>query len=365
MFYSLFFMTTNNQIVTFSQALIEWHQVNPRFMPWKNTKDPYKIWLSEIILQQTQVSQGWSYYEKFISHYPTVNDLANATEDMILKDWQGLGYNSRARNLLAAARYIVEKLNGIFPITYDGLLSLKGVGPYTAAAIASFAYDLPHPVIDANVKRVYARFFGIEKPVDDRQTHKAIEEYAKRMLGEHPPAAFNQAIMNFGALQCGPKRPDCLTCPVSYACVAFNTNQQQTIPIRIPKKKRKKRFFHYFVFCQKDQILLRKRVKSDIWQNMYEFPLIEKPLSKTLSLSERNDFLQASRIIKHKQIFPPKTYKQTLTHRIIHATFYTYELHQAFPEQGIGEYLVEMKNLSTFAFPKIVRLYLAEQWNIN
>jgi A/G-specific adenine glycosylase len=358
-------MKSENQIVAFSNALQEWHKANPRLMPWKTTRDPYHIWMSEIILQQTQVVQGRSYYEKFIKHYPTVYDLAKATEDRILNDWQGLGYNSRARNLHSTAQYIVEKLNGKFPSTYDGLLALKGVGPYTAAAIASFAYDLPHPVVDANVKRVYARFFGIQKPIEDRSTHKLIEGYAKLILGKHPPAFFNQAIMNFGALQCGPKKPDCSTCPVSEECVAFRLGQQHTIPVRLPKKKRKKRFFHYFVFYQNDQFLLRKRVKSDIWQNMFDFPLIEKPRSKMLSLSDRKEFLHTSRITKHKQIYPPKTYRQTLTHRIIHATFYTYELNQDFTEPGKSDYLVEMKNLSTFAFPKIVRLYLEEQWSIN
>jgi len=352
-------------MTSFSKALLEWHALHPRPMPWSETKDPYKIWLSEIILQQTRVTQGWAYFEKFVSHYPTVFDLAAASEDNILKDWQGLGYNSRARNLHASAKYIVEELDGQFPDTYEEILKLKGVGPYTASAISSFAFDLPYPVVDGNVKRICARFFGIQSSIDDSKTHQLIEKQALSLMGKHPSAIFNQAIMNFGALQCIPRNPDCSTCPVATDCKAFATGLQNQLPVRSVKKKREKRFFHYFMIVFGNQILLRKRVKKDIWQNMYELPMLEKMSKSRLSNIEKEAFLKELGIKNAKIGSEQIQYQQILTHRIIQGTFHTLETKKIPATILEGDYLVDLKNLKNFALPKIVRLYLKEQWSIN
>lgn len=356
---------TTQKMTSFSKALLEWHALHHRPMPWSQTKDPYKVWLSEIILQQTRVTQGWAYFEKFVSHYPTVFDLAAASEDNILNDWQGLGYNSRARNLHASAKYIVSELNGVFPDTYEEILKLKGVGPYTAAAIGSFAFDLPYVVVDGNVKRICARFFGIQSSIDDTKTHQLIEKKALELMGKHPPAIFNQAIMNFGALQCIPRKPDCAKCPIAGDCVAFATDQQNHLPVRSKKKKRKRRFFHYFMIVYGDQIMLRKRVYKDIWQNMYELPMLEKMSKSKLSGVEKEAFLKQLGIKNAKIVSTQIKYHQILTHRIIEGTFHALEIAKKPVSILEGDYLVDMKNLKNFALPKIVGLYLKEQWSIN
>lgn len=329
-------------------------------MPWKNTSDPYLIWLSEIILQQTQVAQGWSYYEKFVRHYPTVYDLASASESDILKDWQGLGYNSRARNLHYSAKLIVNDYEGVFPNTYEKILKLKGVGPYTAAAIASFAFGLSYPVVDGNVKRVFARYFGIKDSIDLPKTHREIERIGQMMIENLDPAQFNQAIMNFGALQCVPKSPSCETCPLSESCYAFKHNLVQLLPARTKKKPRLKRYFHYFVLEKDHRMLLRQRSENDIWQNMFDFPLIENKSKRRLSNLEKEKFLKSIDIQNPKQVRMPVTFQQLLTHRHIVATFYTYQFESQSISNKPGYHLVDEKNLVNFALPKIVRLYFEE-----
>ena len=259
----------------FTKKLLSWFSTHQRPLPWKGEKNPYLIWLSEIILQQTQVEQGRPYFEKFKAAYPTVHDLANASEDEVMKRWQGLGYYSRARNLHFTAKHISSELNGIFPKTFKGLKQLKGVGEYTAAAIASFAYEVPVAVVDGNVYRVLSRFFGISEPIDTTKGKQIIRELADKMLDQADPGKYNQAIMDFGAGQCKPRKPLCLSCPMSSECAAFNENMVLSLPVKVKKIKKKTRYFNYLVIQFENSLYLQKRQENDIWKELYQFPLIE------------------------------------------------------------------------------------------
>jgi A/G-specific adenine glycosylase len=309
----------------FRNNLMHWHTSHLRPMPWKGERDPYKIWLSEIILQQTRVEQGLPYYEKFIAAYPTVSHLADAPQDEVLKNWEGLGYYSRARNMHATAKYIAGELAGRFPDTYAGIRDLKGVGDYTAAAIAAFAYDLPHAVLDGNVYRVLARFFGIRTSIDTPAAKNEFSALAATLLDTARPGAYNQAIMDFGAMHCTPRQPACATCPLQKHCVAFKTGQVSELPVKSKAAEKKDRFFAYAVFYHGDHTWVRQRAGKDIWQNLYEFPLLELPVlpadTGTLpGLLLNHCFPQGA---------PPgarvrgisRPYRQTLTHRIITAVF--------------------------------------------
>ncbi len=280
---------TKNKDTFFSQTIIFWYHQNKRDLPWRDTQNPYKIWLSEIILQQTRVAQGMPYYQKFVENFPTVQELANADEETVLRLWQGLGYYSRARNLHAAAKYISEELNGIFPTTYIEIKKLKGVGDYTAAAISSFAFDEVQAVVDGNVYRVLARFFGIEKDITSSEEKKEFRELAQKLISTKEPAIYNQSIMEFGALQCVPKNPNCKNCPLQENCTAFAKNLIEKLPVKSKKTVVKDRFMHYLVFVngeesnKKDKdnknsekkVLVHKRQEGDIWQGLYDFFVLE------------------------------------------------------------------------------------------
>lgn len=260
----------------FAIKLLDWYDRSHRDLPWRNTRDPYLIWLSEIILQQTRVAQGMPYYQRFTSTLPTVKDFAEASEDDILKLWQGLGYYSRARNMHKAAQKIVNQHNSSFPKTYKELLGLPGVGPYTASAIASFAFDLPHPVVDGNVQRFIARFAGISDPINSSAGEKKIREFIDEIFDKNQPAKFNQAVMEFGALQCTPKNPDCQSCPFANSCWANTHHEQEKLPVKIKNNKKKKRFLNYLIPVDPAGFtLLHKRTGKGIWQNLYQFPLFE------------------------------------------------------------------------------------------
>ncbi|MEC3906557.1 A/G-specific adenine glycosylase [Tamlana sp. 2201CG12-4] len=260
----------------FSKTLIGWYSNNKRILPWRTTKNPYNIWLSEIILQQTQVKQGLPYYEAFVTKYPTVFNLAQAPESDVLKLWQGLGYYSRARNLHTSAKYIVNELKGQFPNAYKDLLKLKGVGDYTASAIASICFDESTAVVDGNVYRVLSRYFGIETPINSSKGAKEFKALAQELIDKDNPADFNQAIMEFGATQCKPKNPDCYTCPLQDGCIAFSKNKIAVLPVKIRAVKAKKKYFNFLVFISEDRkTILEKREGKGIWQNLYQFPLIE------------------------------------------------------------------------------------------
>ena len=302
----------------FQEKLLKWFATNHRPMPWKGERDPYLIWLSEIILQQTTVAQGTAYFEKFRERYPSVSDLAEAPSDDVMKMWEGLGYYSRARNLHATAKHIAEQLNGSFPITYEDLLKLKGVGSYTAAAIASFAYDLPYAVLDGNVFRVLSRFFGIETPIDSSEAKSIFSELANAVLDPKRPADFNQAMMDFGATHCTPAKPKCLQCPLSTECSALKDNIVDILPIKSKKMVRKTRYFNYLVINNNDFVYILKRTEKDIWQDLYEFPLIETTdLVETLDLPAH---LSNLRFVKKS-----KPYQQLLTHQKVIGTFWEFK----------------------------------------
>ncbi len=325
-------------------------------MPWKGEKDPYKIWLSEIILQQTRVDQGLDYYLNFIKRFPTVHKLAQAKDDDVFKMWEGLGYYSRCKNLIATARYISVSLLGIFPATYEEIIRLRGVGPYTASAIASFAFDLPYAVVDGNVNRVIARYFGIHMPVDTTEGKKKFSALALSLLDKKNPALYNQAIMDFGATVCKPQLPLCGQCFLAVSCKAYNENTIDILPVKEKKIKRKHRFFYYLVLEKAGYLLVRKRTTKDIWQNLHEFFLIENTsridpaeilnsevgkaiISPPCEVAEITDFL-----------------KQALTHQDVHGCFIHVRVTGEYTPAGY-EFL--SKNaVRRLAFPKLLNDYL-------
>lgn len=262
--------------MNFSRIILEWYEQNKRLLPWRTTKDPYRIWLSEIMLQQTRVAQGIPYYLKFVEVFPQVEDLAAAPEEQVLKLWQGLGYYSRARNLHATAKTIAEKYKGKFPNTYKELLQLKGIGDYTASAIASICFDRPEAVVDGNVHRVLARYYGIDLPINGSEGILYFKELAKKIMDTNNIRDYNQGIMEFGALQCTPQNTHCGQCPLQSGCVAFAANKVGDLPVKIKKNKIRKRYFNYLVLVDEDgHTLLQQRKGKGIWQNLYEFPLME------------------------------------------------------------------------------------------
>ncbi len=345
----------------FRKELLEWFATNHRPMPWKGERDPYIIWLSEIILQQTTVAQGTAYFEKFRERYPSVKNLAEAPSDDVMKLWEGLGYYSRARNLHATAKHINTELSGVFPNIYEDILKLKGVGPYTAAAIASFAYDLPHAVLDGNVYRVLSRFFGIETPIDTTEGKHLFTELANNVLDKKRPADFNQAIMDFGATFCTPTNPKCVQCTFQKECSAFQTEKIDALPIKSKKMVRRTRYFNYLVVNDGDFVFIRKRVEKDIWQDLYEFPLVEtENLLEILRGDELPNFIIDKvelRLLKKSQPF-----QQLLTHQKIVATFWEYEVQKFKTGVREGDFQrVERKNLTDYAFPKTIDIYLKEK----
>ena len=306
----------------FARLLIEWYHEHKRDLPWRNTNDPYLIWISEIILQPTRVAQGYAYYQRFIERFPNLESLAAAEENEVLKYWQGLGYYSRARNLHQAA----ISVNGVFPVKYEDILKLKGVGTYTAAAICSFAYNQPHAVVDGNVYRVLSRFFGVNEPIDSGKGKKIFASLAHDLLDKVQPALYNQAIMDFGALQCTPLSPDCTVCPFKNRCFAFNHNMVSSLPIKQNKTKTSERFFYYLLIRDNGNIYLNKRTENDIWKNLYELPLIESNTALAV-----DDFIRKQEfasIFKENSVVNVRLLNKTkhvLSHRIIYADFYELE----------------------------------------
>lgn len=345
--------------------LIDWYHLNKRDLPWRHTKNPYKIWLSEIILQQTRVAQGTSYYLKFTSNYPSVDDLAKASEEEVLKDWQGLGYYSRARNLHTAAKFIVNEMNGVFPNSHTSIRELKGVGDYTSAAIASFAFGLPHAVVDGNVYRVLSRLFGIETPIDSTQGKKQFALLAQALLPINQAAEHNQAIMEFGAIQCTPKTPNCNECTFSNSCIALKSDQVERLPVKEKKIKQKKRYLNYLILESDNELLINKRYEKGIWQNLYDFPLVES----ATSISERNlslnkDFQTLLRGSKFKIVVSSKERKHILSHQILFAKFYhIYITGKLEVIKGDFEQ-IKKTDLAKKPIPKLIENYLREETNL-
>lgn len=302
----------------FSKSIKDWYLQHKRTLPWRQTKDPYFIWLSEIILQQTRVAQGLPYYQKFAEKFPTVFDLAKAEEEVVLRIWQGLGYYSRGRNLHKAAKLIVENYDGIFPSTSKELLKLPGVGEYTAAAIASFSYNEKIAVLDGNVFRVLSRFFGIETDIASTEGKKQFKELANEVLPAKEVDTYNQAIMEFGALQCVPKNPNCEICPLVGSCIAFHQKKVDSLPNKEKKIKKRNRYLYYLLFEEDGKFLFHQRVQKDIWTNLFQFPLIETEQEDEdmflKKLEEIGDFDAVRKI--------GKSYKHVLSHQNLWVKFY-------------------------------------------
>jgi A/G-specific adenine glycosylase len=341
-------------------TLINWYEENHRDLPWRNNPSPYEVWISEVILQQTRVNQGMDYYLHFTKKWPTVNDLAQASEEEVLKMWQGLGYYSRARNLHHCAKQVVEQYKGEFPSDFEKLKQLKGIGNYTAAAIASIAYNLPHAVVDGNVYRVLSRLFDINTPININEGQKLFAQLADELLNRNQPGLHNQALMEFGALQCNPKNPNCLLCPLQAQCLAFAHQTVMLRPVKLAKTKISTRYFNYLILRINDGLYLHKRSDNDIWKNLYDFPCIEsqKPMtveeviaSETfLQLIENNPFT----IIKSSPIFTHK-----LTHRTILAHFIEIKLEKELLQIQTNDlFLARETELGSFPIPRLIDLYL-------
>lgn len=312
----------------FSNSLIDWYLQNKRNLPWRKTSNPYNIWLSEIMLQQTRVAQGLPYYEAFISAFPTVFDLAKASEEEVLKLWQGLGYYSRARNLHATAQFIAFELNGVFPKDYKGLLLLKGVGDYTAAAIASIAYGEEVPVVDGNVYRVLSRYFGIEDDISLPKTKTEFQKLSKNLLPEGKASLYNQALMEFGALQCVPKSPDCVNCVFNSSCFALQKNRVGELPLKSKKTKVKNRYFYYLIMRDAEgNFVLNKREDKGIWFNLFEFPLLE--LDKKTALSKVKSLILEKYNPKELKLVNSDVLIHKLSHQHLHIHFFELDFEQS------------------------------------
>jgi A/G-specific adenine glycosylase len=315
-------------LTPFTKILLSWYDRTHRLLPWRKTRDPYKIWISEIILQQTRIAQGTDYYLQFIKRFSTVKDLASAKEEEVLMLWQGLGYYSRARNMHHAAKEIMKDHGGKFPSDYENIRSLKGIGDYTAAAIASISFGLPYPVVDGNVLRFFSRYFGIAVPVNKAEGKKAVLETAIRNIDKKNPGKFNQAIMEFGALQCVPGSPDCGSCPLGKRCFAYSNHKVKELPLKPKTGRMKTRHFNYLIMTWPDpskkdtMILLRKREENDIWKNLYDFPLIETPKPVSLAvLSSSEEWKKIVTDSRAKVFSRSEIYRHVLSHQTILARF--------------------------------------------
>ena len=341
--------------MNFSNLLIKWYLQNKRDLPWRNTTDPYPIWLSEIMLQQTRVAQGMPYFLSFTTTFPTVFDLANADEQQVLKLWQGLGYYSRARNLHKTAQYIAFELDGIFPATYNDLLKLKGVGEYTAAAIASFAYNEVVPVVDGNVFRVLSRYFDIETDIANVSAKKEFAALAFELMPKDNPAIFNQAIMEFGALQCVPKSPNCSICVFNSSCLALQKNKVGVLPVKLKKVKVTNRFFNYFILEDTlGNTILQQRTAKGIWHNLYEFPLLETEEEKEFEFVATvltNEFFSHYTITGIEEL-NTKAIMHKLSHQHLNIKFWRIRVDQPI-ENGIS--IAEAKK---FPFPIVIHNFL-------
>lgn len=342
-----------------SGLLIYWYVENKRDLPWRNTHDPYFIWLSEVILQQTRVNQGMSYYFKFIENFPTVFDLAGADEQTVLKTWQGLGYYSRARNLHYTAKKIAYTYEGKFPQSKKELENLKGVGAYTAAAIASFCFNEPVAVVDGNVSRVLARIFEVSTPVNSTKGHKIIEQMANELIKGVDSAQFNQAVMELGALVCVPKNPKCSLCPVVSYCGAYKNNNVKDFPVKNALKKPKSRYFTYLIIVNEDKILLRKREGKDIWKNMYDFPCIENDTEK-----ENDEIIK--QIMQYDVLADTafeimdisKTFLHQLTHQSLYARFYYLKTEGINGQLPKNVFWTKKNEINNYPLPRLIDKYL-------
>jgi A/G-specific adenine glycosylase len=342
----------------FSNYLIQWYLHNKRDLPWRNTTNPYHIWLSEIMLQQTRVAQGTPYFLSFVNAFPTVFDLADADEEQVLKLWQGLGYYSRARNLHKTAQHVATELNGVFPDKYKDLLSLKGVGEYTAAAIASFSYGESVAVVDGNVFRVLARYFDIETDIAVASAKKEFAALAFELMPKDNPATFNQAIMEFGALQCVPKSPNCGICVFNESCLALQRKKVDQLPVKSKKLKVRNRYFNYLVVSDDNEdTVIQKRTAKGIWQNLYEFPLIETEAVESFDyIVERIDkgFFVNDSVVSVME-YNDKSIIHKLSHQHLHIKFWKVNI------KGVVKNGIDGKTLRTFPFPIVIHNFIERE----
>lgn len=345
----------------FQEAIISWYSIHKRFLPWRHNPEPYKVWLSEIILQQTRVDQGLPYYEKFIRAYPDLLSFANAPEEDILKLWQGLGYYSRARNMLVAANQVITEHGGEFPLTAIALKKLKGIGDYTGAAISSACFNEPVAVVDGNVYRVLSRFFGIALPINESAGKKLFAEIAQQLLPGARAGIYNQAIMDFGALQCKPQ-PVCPECTLKLRCIAYADNLVKTLPVKSGKTKVRNRYFNYLVILVSDKVFIQKRGEGDIWQGLFDFPLIETAAEsdidellggqRLVSLLAGNDFQLKSEV---------KLFKHILSHQVIYARFWEFTINEPAAVLRDEFIQVEWQDLENYAMSRLARRFLDEK----
>lgn len=338
----------------FAQIIMEWYSHHKRDLPWRHTIDPYVIWLSEIIMQQTRVEQGMPYFNRFAERYPTVADFASAQEDEILKLWQGLGYYSRGRNMHFTAQMVMEEHGGYFPSDYDSLLKLKGIGEYTAAAISSFSTNEVRAVVDGNVFRLLARYFGIDIPINTGQGKKVFTEIANQLIDKKQAGIYNQAAMEFGSLVCKPKNPDCPLCPLRPGCAAYLAGRITELPVKIKSKKIRERYFNYIIAINKDGILMNKRGPNDIWENLYELPLFEtETLIAAGSLTSQEDFVNSFGNCVHiKSVAGPV--KHILSHQKIYATFIEIENYPEKLTLPNSWVYVKIQDIESLAQPKLI-----------
>ena len=348
-----------NFTMDFANSLTQWYLKNKRDLPWRNTKDPYLIWLSEIMLQQTRVAQGMPYYYAFTTAFPTVFDLANASEQEVLKLWQGLGYYSRARNLHKTALHIADSRNGVFPATFKELIELKGVGEYTAAAIASFSFDEVVPVVDGNVFRVLSRYFDIQTDIQSNVARKEFFELALELMPTDNPALFNQSIMEFGALQCVPKNPNCEACPLNHGCLALQKKIVHLLPVKVKKGKVRHRYFNYLIFIDVDgNTQIQQRSDKGIWHNLYEFPLIESDQEveiKDFEVQIVNQRFVDNPILSFEEL-NTKSQVHKLTHQHLHIRFWRVAV------TGKLANGIDYDTLLGYPFPIVLYNFIEKDW---
>lgn len=351
----------------FVHRLLEWYPRHKRDLPWRNTDDPYIIWLSEIILQQTRVAQGLPYFIRYAENYPSVQDLAAAQEEEVMRLWQGLGYYSRARNLHTCAKEVVNSHGGKFPDNYKSLLQLKGVGSYTAAAIASFAFGESVAVVDGNVFRVLSRYFGVDTDIASTKGKKEFEALANRMIPQDRPGEFNQAIMEFGALQCVPRNPDCESCPLKSGCFAYRKGVVGELPVKIKKLKIKERYFQYAHIICGEHVVLKQRSAGDIWQHLFDFPLVETSPILDVNRIYPDIFTLLEDFETKVVLNPDQIYKHVLTHQRIFANFVKFVVEEKELNKlekwanAKGYLLVDQEKLDNLAKPRLILRYLNEE----
>ena len=349
------FVNMDFEMNILTETLLDWYADNKRDLPWRDTADPYRIWISEIILQQTRVVQGYEYFLRFIRRFPDVETLAAASEDEVLKYWQGLGYYSRARNLHAAAK----SMNGKFPASYQEVRALKGVGDYTAAAICSIAYNMPYAVVDGNVYRVLSRYWGVDTPIDSTEGKRLFAVLADEMLDKSRPAIYNQAIMDFGAVQCTPQAPNCMFCPLADSCTALSKGLVMQLPVKRHKTKTSNRYFNYIYVRMGACTFIHKRTADDIWKNLFELPLIEADKA----LSEEEFLSSASfRLLLAEGECPEvrsvlRNVKYVLSHRVIYANFYEVVLPES--SRSFSDYqCIRVEDLEQYPVSRLVHAFL-------